>query len=53
MVSTNSLNYELIIYNYSPLADKHKPIEMISQGGIQLEGMGGGLQYSHHFPRGP
>lgn len=37
MATINSLNYELIIHNYSRLADKHKPAEIISQGGIQLE----------------
>lgn len=33
MVTINSLNYELIIHNYSRLADKHKPTANISQGG--------------------
>lgn len=32
MVTINSLNYALIIHNYSRLADKHKPTEIISQG---------------------
>lgn len=49
MVTINSLNYELIIHNYPRLADKHKPAEIISQGGIQLEGVGRGLHCSYYF----
>lgn len=28
MVTINNLNYELIIHNYSRLADKHKPAKL-------------------------